>query len=256
MSRIPKPQRVNLTRQCVTSIQRYIAANGLGSGDRLPSLQEWAEMLGVSIVVVREAFRSLEALGLVDIQHGRGIYICGIEETDLLDILTFTRSLDSFALEEVIEGRAMLELVVLESCVARASEADIAELQRILEQMNKDPPIPGEDSLLHKLFHQAMLKATGDRLLFSVGMPLLNTFWALGNTGRLQLPPDAMQLDMVAAHAAYLDAIQRRDLGNTRVLVDQHLLGLCSRYHVFPYVELKAAHSAQAVLTSDAGPVL
>jgi GntR family transcriptional repressor for pyruvate dehydrogenase complex len=237
MARIPKPQRLNLTRQCVTSIQRYIAANRMDSGEKLPSLQEWTEMLGVSIVVVREAFRSLEALGLVDIQHGRGIFIRGLEETDLLDLLAFTRSLDSFSLEEVIEGRAMLELAVLESCIARAAEAEIAELEGILAKMDRDPPIPGEDSVLHKLFHQAMLKATGDRLLFNVGMPLLNTFWALGNTGRLQLPPEALQLDMVAAHAAYLKAIKGRDFSETRALVDQHLMGLCSRYQVFPYVD-------------------
>ena len=238
MSRIPKPQRVNLTRQCVISIQRYIATNGLGSGDKLPALHEWTEILGVSIIVVREAFRSLEALGLVDIQHGRGVYIRGTEETDLLDLLAFTRSLDSFSLEEVIEGRAMLELAVLESCIARADQKATAELEGILDAMGQEPPIPGEDSVLHKLFHQAMLKATGDRLLFNVGMPLLNTFWALGNSGRLQLPPDAMQMDMVAAHADYLDAIKSRDLSKTRVLVDRHLMGLCSRYHVFPYVEL------------------
>lgn len=243
MPRIAKPQRVNLTRQCVTSIQRYIAANGLGSGDRLPTLQEWTEMLDVSTIVVREAFRSLEALGLVDIQHGRGIYIRGVEDTDFLGLLASTRSLDSFALEEVIEGRAMLELAVLESCIARANRGAIAELEGILDQMRAAPPIPGEDSLLHKLFHQAMIKATGDRLLFSVGMPLLNTFWALGNSGRLQLPPEALQTDMVAAHAAYLSAIVRRDLSETRVLVDRHLLGLCSRYQVFPYVEL-ANHMA------------
>jgi GntR family transcriptional repressor for pyruvate dehydrogenase complex len=238
MNRISKPHRVNLTRQCVTSIQRYIATNGLGSGDRLPTLQDWTEILGVSIIVVREAFRSLEALGLVDIQHGRGIYVRGLEATDLLDLLAFTRSLDSFTLEEVIEGRAMLELAVLESCIARAGAQDIAELEGLVGEMSHDPPIPGEDSVLHKLFHQAMLKAAGDRLLFSVGMPLLNTFWALGNSGRLQLPPDALQTDMVAAHAAYLTAIKNRDFSETRVLVDWHLMGLCSRYRVFPYVEL------------------
>jgi GntR family transcriptional repressor for pyruvate dehydrogenase complex len=231
----------------VTSIQRYIATRGLDSGDKLPTLHEWTELLGVSTIVVREAFRSLEALGLVDIQHGRGIYVRGLEATDLLDLLAFTRSLDSFTLEEVIEGRAMLELAVLESCVARADRQAIAELEGLVEQMAQDPPIPGEESVLHKLFHQAMLKATGDRLLFNVGMPLLNTFWALGNSGRLQLPPDAMQVDMVAAHAAYLAAIKNRDLTRTRVLVDRHLMGLCSRYQVFPYVEL-----ALKAMASDA----
>jgi DNA-binding GntR family transcriptional regulator len=91
---------------------------------------------------------------------------------------------------------------------------------------------------LHKLFHQAMLRAAGDRLLASIGMPLLNTFWALGNSGRMQLPPEAMSVDMVAAHAAYVDAIRRRDFSRTRFLVDQHLLGLCSKYGIFPYVSL------------------
>jgi GntR family transcriptional repressor for pyruvate dehydrogenase complex len=241
MARIPKPQRVNLTRQCLTSIQEYVAVNGLGSGDRLPSLQEWTEILGVSVVVVREAFRSLEALGLVDIQHGRGIFVRGVEETDLLGLLAFKHSLESFPLEEVIEARAMLELAVLESCIARAGAEAIVELEEALDRLRRDPPVPGEDSAAHKLFHQAMLKAAGDRLLANIGMPLLNTFWALGNSGRMQLPAEVSQVEMVTAHADYVDAIKRRDLSCTRILVDRHLLGLCSRYRVFPYVDLAIA---------------
>ncbi|OQY22508.1 MAG: hypothetical protein B6I34_05780 [Anaerolineaceae bacterium 4572_32.1] len=234
MNDVSKPRRIDLTRQCITSIQDYIAVNHLGPGDRLPSLQEWADMLEVSVVVVREAFRALQALDLVDIQHGRGIFVCDLEEADFLDFLALRYSLDQFSLEEIIEARAMLELAILETCIARATPVMIEELERILDELRKDPPLTGVDSPVHKRFHQTMLKASGDRLLASIGMPLLNTFWTLGNSGQMQLPEEVHWLDMVASHEAYVDAIKRRDFSKTRDLVDRHLLGLCSRYHIFP----------------------
>ena len=93
---ITKPRRVNLTRQCLRSIRQYIAQNDLCPGDRLPSQQDWAEMLGVSALVVREAFQALQALGLVEIQHGRGIFVRGVEEADFLTLLAFDRSLERY----------------------------------------------------------------------------------------------------------------------------------------------------------------
>jgi GntR family transcriptional repressor for pyruvate dehydrogenase complex len=235
MVQVAKPHRVNLTRQCLNSIQDYISSNRLKSGDKLPSLKVWADMLEVSVVVVREAFRALQALGLVDIQHGRGIFVCSLEETDFLGFLAFRYSLDQFSLEEIIEARAMLELAILETCIARATPVMIVELEKVLEELRKTPPLAGIDSHLHKRFHQTMLKASGDRLLASIGMPLLNTFWTLGNSGRMQLPEEVNQIDMVSIHAAYVDAIERRDFSQTRDLVDRHLFGLCSKYHIYPF---------------------
>jgi len=235
MVQVAKPQRVDLTRQCVSSIRTYIRSNSLSSGDRLPSLQEWADMLGVSVIVVREAFRALQALGLVEIQHGRGIFVCDLEEADFLEYLALQHSLDRFTMREIIEARAMLEFAVLEICISRASEAAIQELEAIMAELRKEPPLAGTDSAVHKHFHQAMLRASGDRLLASIGMPLLNTFWVLGNTGQMELPPEVREIDMVACHQAYLDAIKNRDFSQTRELVDRHLFGLCSSYGIFPH---------------------
>lgn len=237
-AKITVPKHTDLTRQCIGSIQDYVSVHKVASGEKLPTLQEWADMLGVSVVVVREAFRGLQALGLVEIKHGRGIFLTGPEDTDFLDYLRFRHSLDRFTLEEVIEGRAMLELVVLETCIGRADNAAIAELETILDDLRRNPPLAGEDSIDHKRFHQAMLTACGDRLLASIGMPLLNTYWALGNAGRIALLDDIHNMDMLACHEAYLDAIKRRDFSQTRELVDRHLFGLCSRYGIFPFAHL------------------
>jgi len=234
---VTKPQRADLTRQCIESIQTYVSLNQVAPGEKLPSLQEWSDSLGVSVVVVREAFRALQALGVVDIQHGRGIYVMEPEDTDFLAFLSFRQSLDRFSLEEVIEGRAMLELAVLETCIGRADNAAIAELEIALGDLRRHPSVAGRDSVEHKRFHQAMLTASGDRLLATIGLPLLNTYWALGNSGRIELPKDVAGTDMFASHAAYLDAVKRRDFSQTRELVDQHLFGLCSRYGIFPFAD-------------------
>ena len=234
MQTVRRPQRVSLTRECLKSIREYIVSNGLGPGDRLPSQQEWADMLGVSVLVVREAFQAAQALGLVDVQHGRGIFVRGPQDADFLDFLAFGRSLEAFTLQEVIEARAMLELAVLESCIAKATPQVIAELEDLIEQMRLDPPRPREFSALHKRFHQTMLTACGDRLLCDIGMPLINTFWALGGSGLMSFTEEMLHADMVAIHEGYVQAIKERDFTHTRELVDKHLYGLCSRYGLFP----------------------
>ena len=48
-----RPQRLSLTQQCAESMKQHIAGNTLKSGDRLPTEQEWVEMLGVSLLVAK-----------------------------------------------------------------------------------------------------------------------------------------------------------------------------------------------------------
>ncbi len=234
--RYEKPQRANLTRECVQSIRSYILANHLVAGDKLPSFQEWADLLGVSVLIVREAFRSLEALGFVDIQHGRGIFLRGADQIDFLDFLSFNWPHTDFTLKEVVEARAMLDLAVLELSIARATQEAIDELDEIVQQMYQDPSQVAVESPLHRRFHQIMLESTQNRLLIGVGTPLLNTFWSLDRNGVIILTEKPYSVDEVDHHAAFLNAIRNRQLADARQLVDRHLFGACSKYQIFPLV--------------------
>ncbi len=238
----------NLTQECLKRIRSYIAEHELQAGDRLPTLQEWHEELGVSMVVVREAFTTLRALGLVEIHQGRGVFLRGLEDINFVDVLNFTHSLEGFSPQDVIESRAMLEFTALELCIARATDADIAELEAILPLMDDARSTNSSYLPAHRRFHQSMLRMTGNRFLEAVGMPLLNTYWLMGNTGALRsgLPsPD----EMLRGHARYIQAIRERDSTHTRELVDQHLLHLCSKNGIFPYA---APSSAAASLSAAA----
>lgn len=63
--------------QAEQALRDLIHDRGLGPGDRMPSEQELARLLGVSRPTVREALRKLELTGLVRRIHGLGTLVSG-----------------------------------------------------------------------------------------------------------------------------------------------------------------------------------
>src|SRR2546422_9529088 len=68
-------KRTQRSEEVRLQIERAIRAGDFAPGDRLPSERELVETFGVSRVSVREAIRSLEALGQVTVHHGRGVFV-------------------------------------------------------------------------------------------------------------------------------------------------------------------------------------
>ena len=65
-----------LYRQLEEALAAAIASGALGVGDRLPSERALADQLGVSRTTAINAYRELEARGLVRGRVGRGTYVC------------------------------------------------------------------------------------------------------------------------------------------------------------------------------------
>lgn len=73
-----RPSKIapNTVADQVANHLRQAFLNGeYSNGERLPSLAALAKEFGVSISSVREGLRKLEALGLVEIVHGRGVFV-------------------------------------------------------------------------------------------------------------------------------------------------------------------------------------
>jgi len=68
-------KKQTLAEQMAEEIQEQILAGGLESGVALPTEPDLAEQFGVSRAVVRDATRILMARGLVEVQHGRGVFV-------------------------------------------------------------------------------------------------------------------------------------------------------------------------------------
>ena len=74
--------------EIVEQIERAISDGVVRVGDRLPGEREMAVQFGVSRVVVREALRTLEARGLVEVRRGSGTFVLRLPSRFLSQSLT------------------------------------------------------------------------------------------------------------------------------------------------------------------------
>jgi DNA-binding LacI/PurR family transcriptional regulator len=68
-----------LAHQIKRQITWLIASGKLEAGDRLPTVRDLAERLGVNLHTVRSAYQKLEAEGLVETRRGRGTHVLPFE---------------------------------------------------------------------------------------------------------------------------------------------------------------------------------
>ena len=117
-------------------VREKLARGELKQGDKLPPERKLAEQLGVSRAAVREALRSLEIVGLVELHKGvkGGAFVVAGSPDRLAQILADLVSLDAISLGDLLEARALLLDMVVRLAAQRASEEDIAALEANLDR--------------------------------------------------------------------------------------------------------------------------
>ena len=85
---LDKASPIPLYYQLQSFIRQQILSGRFSPGERLPTLQEWAQQFDVSLTVVRQAMRRLEQEGNVRVQQGRGIFVSQPSQRYALDLLS------------------------------------------------------------------------------------------------------------------------------------------------------------------------
>lgn len=194
-----------------------------GPGDRLPSERELSEMFGVSRVSVREALRSLEAVGLVQVRHGHGAFVLDPSERAERDL---RRSMDrnsEEALDLLLVRGALDELAAAETARRRDTD-DLGTIRHAYERFaaaasDKATPV----STLARLdieFHAAVAHGSGSALLAN----LLDDLHAhLADSRTVSFASRARVGRSAKEHAAIVEAIEAGDETAARAAVAAHL---------------------------------
>lgn len=104
------------------AIRRRIVEGDYRPGDRLVE-QRVAEELDVSRTPVREAFRSLQAEGMVVVEPNRGARVRGLSVEDIHDVYELRARLEAMAAELAASRATTEELVRLRSAEAGFADA-------------------------------------------------------------------------------------------------------------------------------------
>jgi GntR family transcriptional regulator, transcriptional repressor for pyruvate dehydrogenase complex len=150
-------------------IRAELAAGRLGVGSRLPSERELAEQFGVSRNTLREALRSLEHAGLVELQKGAtgGAFIAQRSGDAIATGLQDLFSIGAVQPAQLTEARIWLEAVVVREACRRVTPQDIAELRRNVDetmaaQTAGDFPLRAEKNIE---FHRILARMTGNPII-------------------------------------------------------------------------------------------
>jgi GntR family transcriptional repressor for pyruvate dehydrogenase complex len=182
--------------------------DGFEPGDTLPAEGKLAEALGVSRLTVREATRSLEARGLLEITKGRRPRVAAPNGALVGDFFKSAVRRDPRALLDLLEVRRALEVHIAVLAAKRATKGDIADMEMSIAAMRAGGDRSDAFHTADVRFHENLAAASGNRqlvfLIEAFGEPLresrLRSFAGhLARGGQVD--------DVIQQHQAILDAV-------------------------------------------------
>lgn len=169
--------RRKLSDEVFDRLERMITSGELKPGDEMPSERVLMERFGVGRPAIREAMQSLAGMGLVNISHGERAKVLKLtaksifQQVDLTAKIMLSQSADS--LENLKSARIFFERGMAREAAQRASEADIAELKRIIERQRESLGNAEDFISADMQFHTRIAQISGNPIFGAVSEAML-----------------------------------------------------------------------------------
>ncbi|HTT67893.1 MAG TPA: FadR/GntR family transcriptional regulator [Gemmatimonadales bacterium] len=213
----------SLADRVALRIKEMVRDGGYGLGDRLPAIMEMARSFGVGHPTVREALTKLEAVGVVEIRHGSGVYVSRREDALLVSSPGYAPVVTRKLLSDLLRSRMSLEMQSVAEAVEHLTARHLKEMRRLLDTAGRHLE---DDAILNKVnmaFHRQIAVASGNSVL----LQLLDVLRELFSHEQLMI------LDIFGSreadhrgHLAILEALERRDVALAVSRMRKHLQGV------------------------------
>ena len=150
-------------------LREMLVSGKLKPGDRLPAERELSGQLGVSRSALREALRTLEHAGMLELRKGKtgGAFVTSGGTQAMSDRMRDLLHLGNISISELTEARAWIEETVVRVACERATEEDFQALEqnvREAEALFKQGRYV-EKSDVNIDFHNILARATRNPVL-------------------------------------------------------------------------------------------
>lgn len=211
-------------------IERFIIASGSKPGDPLPSQQELARALGISMPSLREAMKSLEALGVIEVRHGSGTFVGRFSLDAVVDGLAFRIRLEAGenrrTVSELLEIRMILEQTYIRRVAALATDAQIAALAALVDEMDAKAAAGREFADEDWRFHELLFRPVNNAVLTM----LVRAFWEVVDLVKPDLDVAPGSPDVTAReHRGIVNALAAHDPDRAAAAIEAHFDGIRSR---------------------------
>lgn len=221
MGNIKKIQKVSVGDEVFKQLKQMLIEGTWKPGDKLPSENTLAEMLGVSRITVRQVLHKLNAMGLIETRVGEGSFVRSLNVGESMQALIPTLYLNGAAARDVFEFRELIDVEAARCAARRATTEDIAELQRVMDQMlqYQDREDLTGFAELDTEFHYLVAKASGNSLMLKTETILRDV---IQETMKEIINRMGMESALVY-HQAIIKAIQEKDEEKAAATMMRHL---------------------------------
>jgi GntR family transcriptional repressor for pyruvate dehydrogenase complex len=200
---------------------RVLILGGTFPPDRpLPAERTLAERFGVSRGSIRDAFRTLETIGLLVTRHGQGTFPRELDVEQLVAPLASVLSYRQDLQDELMDVRRMFEPAVARVAATRITEADLAALDRILDLQRKKLKTGRSAIAEDTAFHEVLARATRNRVVINI-MATLNDL--LVESRKLTLKQKGRPGRSLLGHEAVVEALRRRSPDAAAEAMREHI---------------------------------
>lgn len=215
------PGKSSLVDRATAAVREHIAANSLKVGDTLPGESHFAEELGVSRPVMREAFGALAALRMIDVGNGRRARVGAIDGSVMAASIGHAVSTAQVSLADVWEVRRTLELRTAELAAKFRSDRQADAILRAANELafSRDEHTT---TAADTAFHQTIALASGNPLFFQIVRSFeemmavaIPKAWSARQT-------DEARAETLALHREVATAIAEQDGARARTAMDRH----------------------------------
>lgn len=157
-----------LVRVAIDAVNQHIRNAKLKVGDSLPGEGWFAERLGVSRAVMREAFGALAALRLIDVANGRRPRVGALDGSIIATSLDHAISTAQIRVGEVWDVRRTIELRTAALAAENAAAEQCQAIVELAEALARDDETGETTTETDIRFHLAIAEASGNALFHQI----------------------------------------------------------------------------------------
>lgn len=212
-------------KQIIGQIITLIINGELKNGDKLPGERALSGLLGASRASIREAFRTLEILGILEVRPGGGTYVCGFHIAPFINTIAPLFLQDVDIMGDMMDFRMMLEGEAVKAAAAAHDTRTLGEMAAAIGRMESEDPKDAEQADID--FHMSIFSATGNKVFVLAGECLSYILYTSIHTSRMRLISDrAVARRWLMEHKSINEAVEAQDAEKAHAALKAHLEGV------------------------------
>lgn len=215
-------ERPTLSAHVARHLLSLINREHLRPGDQVPSEVQIGRDLQVSRGSVREAYRTLAALGILEVEGGRRPRLRPIDPNVLMQVFDYALNTAQVRLEHVLETRRAIELQTAQFAARYATDAQRQMLRELAAQMRSAGTNHARRVASDMAIHTVIAEASGNPLSSLLLHALRSPVEASSRMHFDENRNEAELVRLVEAHEAIVDRICSGDAVGAATAMSYH----------------------------------